>query len=206
MRKGIFLNLDEERSHDDLMKFKCWFSSKDDAIVDLNYCIEDRPWFRILWTKDKWLDNKHSHRPVSNSLTGQAVTASLRPLQHSHRPVSNSLPRLQLPHQSGSHRLAPASPARPPPHLQLLTRRRAITASLGLSKTLTAPSPTPCPVSNSLTRGRSPPHSGLSSTLTAPSQTPSPVRESSPQSPLLLPRPRPPPLPPPHWTLRPLRH
>ncbi|KAK9111900.1 hypothetical protein Scep_019419 [Stephania cephalantha] len=51
-------DLDEERSHDDLMKFKCWFSSKDDAIVDLNYCIEDRPWFRILWTKDKWLDNK----------------------------------------------------------------------------------------------------------------------------------------------------
>ncbi|KAK9148484.1 hypothetical protein Scep_007241 [Stephania cephalantha] len=49
---------DEERPHDDLMKFKCWFSSKDDAIVDLNYCIGDRTWFRILWTKNNWLDNK----------------------------------------------------------------------------------------------------------------------------------------------------
>ncbi|KAK9159946.1 hypothetical protein Syun_006287 [Stephania yunnanensis] len=51
-------DLDKERPHDDLMKFKCWFSSKDDAIVDLNYCIGDHPWFRILWTKDNWLDNK----------------------------------------------------------------------------------------------------------------------------------------------------
>ncbi|KAK9081190.1 hypothetical protein Syun_030553 [Stephania yunnanensis] len=45
---------DEERPHDDLMKFKCWFSSKDNAIVDLNYCIGDHPWFKILWTKDNW--------------------------------------------------------------------------------------------------------------------------------------------------------
>ncbi|KAK9125348.1 hypothetical protein Scep_014194 [Stephania cephalantha] len=33
-------DLDEEHPHDDLMKIKCWFSSKDDAIVDLNYALE----------------------------------------------------------------------------------------------------------------------------------------------------------------------
>ncbi|KAK9124196.1 hypothetical protein Sjap_013798 [Stephania japonica] len=41
------------------MRIKCWFTSKDDAVVVLNYCIGDRLWFKILWTEDKWLDNKH---------------------------------------------------------------------------------------------------------------------------------------------------
>ncbi|KAK9131122.1 hypothetical protein Sjap_011609 [Stephania japonica] len=41
------------------MRIKHWFSAKDDTVVDLNYCIGDRIWFKILWTEDKWLDNKH---------------------------------------------------------------------------------------------------------------------------------------------------